>query len=546
MIDPKITRTTRVLIIEHQSMDQGHIKYALQELGFQRIAVAVNVDDAEIKINDHKFDVILCAYDLEKTQDGYFLYEKLKAHKQIPPDVAFLFISAETTPDIVHSIVELQPDDFLAKPFSVSELEKRLEKILRRKSVLKPALALMGGEKYIEALSEVDSVLTQKNLAEFFPYALRIKGELLLTMQRFDEAKEFYQAVLNVQHFNWAHIGLIQTFIALDMDDEAEKNIIDLAFKPESSLAAYDLLASLHMKREDYDDALESVLLARDISPRNQERNKQAFDLSRIVHDYSGQFEAAKHIVKMAKNSLYDKPEHYLNVARAGIDYAMTTQDDGVTEVLHQSQDYLKQLKRQHPKANVAEALTVIQARQYYLKDDIDNAKALLNQLNDAQWEADPIESLLDKAKAFHEVGLHDHALNILDEIESRCEQNPNQGALFLRYIQNQKAEKSAIRMTPKELNNDAVSQYDKGDITNALRRFREAFTLMPKNPSIALNLLQATVVKMREHTLQLDEFDQQRPMIFQCMETLENSSLTDEQIQRYDQIRMILQQWLN
>ncbi|MDU0356053.1 hypothetical protein RS130_21085 [Paraglaciecola aquimarina] len=44
-----------------------------------------------------------------------------------------MFISADTNSDLVQSIIELQPDDFLAKPFTVKDLDRRLGRVLARK-----------------------------------------------------------------------------------------------------------------------------------------------------------------------------------------------------------------------------------------------------------------------------------------------------------------------------------------------------------------------------------------------------------------------------
>ena len=220
----------------------------------------------------------------------------------------------------MHSIVELQPDDFLAKPFTVRELDRRLGRLLTRKQVLKPVYKFIEQGSLDKALLELENFLTEPRNSEFFPLALKLKGELLLACNHYDEAREFYQAIINVQNFTWAQLGLIRSFISLDLDEEAEKLVIELALKQDSMLAAYDLLAALQIKHKEFEDALESVEVASEISPRNIHRHAKALDLSRLTHDYESQFEAAKKIVKIAKNSIHDKPEIYLNVARAGID----------------------------------------------------------------------------------------------------------------------------------------------------------------------------------------------------------------------------------
>lgn len=533
----KLARQSNVLVIDDQVLAKGYMKYSLEELGFQKIEYIDKVNQALQAIRREHYDLIVCSYDLKNEQDGYYLYDQLKIDQEIAPSTAFVFISADTTPDIVHSIVELQPDDFLAKPFTVRELNKRLTRVLMRKQALKEVYLLMEKQQHEKALVYLEKFLGQPNNAEFFPLALKTKGELLELCGYHEQGIEFYEAILNVQKFAWAQLGIIRCLIKTNQDDAAEKRILTLAFKPDCKLAAYDLLTALQIKQQEFDDALESVEVATEISPRNIRRHKTALDLSRITHDYAAQFEAAKRIVKFAKNSIHDKPENYLTVARAGIDFAMTADELQTFKLVKQTTEFLKQLKSSFPKADVDDQVKVIDARLLYLQDETENAKALLSQLTDENWENEALESLLDKAKAFHEVGLIDHSLHMLDSIENRCKNDPQQGDLFMRYVEQEKVEKTSIQSSPKALNNSAVMHYQKGELDEALLVFRQAFTIMPKNPSIALNLLQATAAEVRNIGLS----DNTPKLVKNCIKTIENGSLTQEQEQRYHNVKSYL-----
>lgn len=536
-MNPQLAKETNVLIVDDQVLAKGYMKYSLEELGFTDITYVDKAQLALSKIRHEHFDLIVCSYNLKKDQDGYYLYEQLKHNGELPPSTAFIFISADTTSDLVHSIVELQPDDFLAKPFTVNDLDKRLTRVLSRKKALKNVYKHMEKGQHAKALAEVELFLAEPKNAEFFPLALKTKGDLLLACGQFAQAKDFYLAIINVQAFTWAQLGLVNAHIHLDEDDEAEKLVLRLAFKPDSQLAAYDLLSALQIKQNDFDAALECVVMATEISPRNIRRHRTAMDLSRITHDYETQFEAAKKIVKFAKNSIHDKPENYLNVARAGIDFAMTSDDAETDKLLKQANEYVKQFKAAFPKAELHDQMKVINARLLYLQDEKENAKSLLEQLEDHNWETDSMEALLDKAKAFHELGLYDNSSAILDQIEHRCKKDEQQGSLFLHYVQKEKVERSAIKQTPKELNNSAVNYYQRGDLDEALAVFRQAFTVMPKNASIALNLLQSIAMIAKERGIP----ENARQVITFCIKTLENSQLTEEQEERYHKVRSFL-----
>jgi DNA-binding NarL/FixJ family response regulator len=538
-MNPQLAKDTNVLIVDDQVLAKGYMKYSLEELGFSDITYVDKAQLALSKIRHEHFDLIVCSYNLKKDQDGYYLYEQLKYNGELAPSTAFIFISADTTSDLVHSIVELQPDDFLAKPFTVNELDKRLSRVLTRKKALYPVYKFMEKGHHQRALAEVELFLAEPKNSEFYPLALKTKGDLLLACGQHQQAKDFYLAILNVQSFTWAQLGLVNAHIHLDEDEEAEKLVIRLAFKPDSQLAAYDLLSALQIKQNDFDAALECVVMATEVSPRNIRRHQTAVELSRITHDYETQFEAAKKIVKFAKNSIHDKPENYLNVARAGIDFAMTSDDKETDKLLKQANEYVRQFMAAFPKAELHDQMKVINARLLYLQDEKENAKALLEQLDKHNWETEPLEGLLDKAKAFHELGLHDNSNSILEQIEKRCKRDEKQGSLFLHYVQKEKVERSVIKQTPKELNNTAVNYYQDGDIDQALMVFRQAYTVMPKNPSIALNLLQSIAIVAKERDIP----ENSQAAIKACIATIENSSLTEEQEERYNKVRGFLEQ---
>lgn len=536
-MNPQLAKETKVLIVDDQVLAKGYMKYSLEELGFSDITYVDKAQLALERIRHQRFNLIVCSYNLKKDQDGYYLYEQLKHNGELPPSTAFIFISADTTSDLVHSIVELQPDDFLAKPFTVNELDKRLTRVLSRKKALRSVYRYMEKKQYAKALGEVELFLTEPKNSEFFPLALKTKGDLLLANRQHELARDFFLAILNVQNFTWAQLGLVNAYIHLDEDEEAEKLVLRLAFKPDSQLAAYDLLSALQIKQQDFDAALECVLVATEISPRNIRRHKTALDLSRITHDYENQFEAAKKIVKFAKNSIHDLPENYLNVARAGIDFAMTSDDSETEKLIRQANEYVKQFKAAFPKAELHEQMKVINARLLYLQDEKENARALLEQLDEDRWETDSLEALLDKAKAFHELGWYERAEKVLDQIEQRCIRDEKQGTLFMQYLKQEKQERKDIKHSPKELNNNAVELVSKGQLEEALRVFRQAFVVMPKNPSIALNLLQTLVMEDGNQITGKARED----LVKRCLTTIENGKLTDEQEARYHKVRGLL-----
>ncbi|XOV78858.1 MAG: response regulator [Aestuariibacter sp.] len=530
----KLASRCKVLIIDDQALAHGYIKYPLEQLGFTDLTFIDKLQHAVEAIKTRSYDIIFCAYDIKREKDGYFLYDRLKQENLIPPTTAFIFISADTSSELINSILEQQPDDFLAKPFTIRDLEKRLTRVLMRKRALKNIYHCMNTKKFEEGLEAAKAFLSNNENLQYFPLALKAKGEMLLALERFEDGKTFYRAVLNVQNFNWAQIGLIRCLIALDEDDEAEKHLLRLAFRPDSQLFAYDLLTELNIKQENFDTALESAVVASEVSPRNIRRHEKTVDLSRLTHDYQTQFETSKKIVKAAKNSIYDRPEIYLNVARAGIDFAMTTDEQQCRVLAKQAEEYLHQFEAVADKKAIQQQRDVTQARLYHLQDEPEQARELLEKLTDEELDAMSTNDLLDRAKAYHESGMHEKSDELMDLVEQRMVRESQKNPLFARYVSKEKQERHEIKHTPRELNNSAVKFYKHGNTEEAYKSFSQAFTVMPKNAAIALNLLQTIALKATDGQLTGEE----RKMIDKCIQAIEGGSMDAEQKERFLKVR--------
>jgi tetratricopeptide (TPR) repeat protein len=180
----------------------------------------------------------------------------------------------------------------------------------------------------------------------------------------------------------------------------------------------------------------------------------------------------------------------------------------------------------------------VIDARLHYLKDDTVKAQMLLSDFHTDHAQHHSTEALLDRAKALHEVGLKKESIAILDAISSRQEESADELNLMATYLKQEKEEKETITLSPKTLNNTAVAQYKRGNLEQSYTTFAQAFRVMPKNPSIALNYLQAIIRAKKANAPMLSDTV---AAINKCRETLEITTLSEDQNARYQSVKNIL-----
>lgn len=532
-MDPAVKRDERILIIDDQSLSQSYLRYALEQLNYQNISYADRAQTALNLCKQNAFDLIICAYNLPQGKDGYQLFDELKSTGLQKLGCGLIFISADTDPALVHSVLELQPDEFLAKPFVIRDLQQRIERVLSRKQHLRPVYDLLDMQQYDKALQLLDQQLAQPELHKLYPMLLKVKGDILLQQQDYNTGLTFFRAMLHIQPFGWARIGKARCLLSLHQEQDAFSELEQMLARSETRLFALDCLTELEFRQQHYQQAQQHILTAANIAPRNLLRQQKLLQLSRLNHDYETQYRAARDMVKFARHSMYEQSDLYLNLARASIDFALSSEDsEQQIRLNRQATLSLNTAQRQFSSPASEQALQVLQARLLYLQDQREKARQLLAELS-SDDDIHSLEDALDKAKALHEVGLTEASKTLFNRISSYCAaQQPE--PMLAQYLQQEQQERAAMAHGPRELNNNAVHLYQHGNWQEAFSAFMLAWQVMPKNAGIALNLWQTLLTSPRP----LCPAAQQQALLDQCQQLIENSKLKTEQLQRYQQLK--------
>lgn len=536
-MDSSLKHNERILIIDEQVLSQSFLRYALEQLNYQDITIA---DRPQLALNlcrDHHYDLIICSYNQSGGKDGYHLYEELKLSGLQKHTTGVIFISAETDPTLVHSVIELQPDEFMVKPFVIKDLQTRIERVVQRKTQLRPLYQLLDAHNYPAALLYINAQLSVVSQRKWFPLLLKLKGDILLLQQQYHDAEHYFQAMLAIQPFSWAKMGLVRCYLQLEKEAEAFSELESMLMRSDSRLFALDLLAELEFKQQRYQVAQQHLIDAADLAPRNLLRQQKLLQLSRLNHDYETQYRAAKDMVKFARYSMFEQPDLYLNLARASIDFALSSEDEEQASRLNrQANQNLLQVQKQYSKHDITEQQQILQARLLYLQDHKEKAKALLHDLK-VDSPIRSLEDALDKAKALHEVGLTDASEQLFEHINQFC-LHQQTDPFFTAYLAQEKIERKKMPLSPRELNNNAVQQYQHGHWEQAYTAFSLAHKVMPNNAGIALNLWQTLLTSPRP----LCPATTERQLLLQCQQVIEQARLKPEQQRRYDQLKQKMQ----
>lgn len=525
----------KVMIVDDCEPIRSAVKGMLQKIGFVHITSAANGNQALQIATDTRFDFILADFNLGEGKDGYQLFEELKHKKLLAPHTCFFMISAENRRPYVHGLVELQPDDFLLKPFTYKGLEMRFSRALAKKVALSKVYQGINEGDNDKAISECNTII--KDEPQNALIALRLKGELLVKQGKANRALKLYNNVLKKREASWALLGkAIATLKEGDLVD-AESQLFELLDRDDTRLEAYDWLGRLNITREDTVTAFEMLMEAGKISPRNLFRQRAIANLAIANGETEEAVRAYSRILKDSRFSVFDTPENYLNFARCLLDLSNDSNKLEIAKQITKCTELLKDIdKRFYSEAVRAQEL-VIKARVQVLKGNMEDARNNLEESEKHDSPYDTVDDRLDKAKAYFSTGNLSRSDEIMETLSEVAGQDDLISTTLQVLINKEKASHEELRERIRSLNNEGLALYQKAMYPQSVECFVEAYQYMPSNPSLALNLVQA-ITKVGTFLTQGQNPKEMKAMCQNCVNIIEQSDLSENNMRRYHAIK--------
>ena len=117
----------RILVVEDDALLAESLFRALQQQGY-RVDQARRGHDADNALRNRQYDLLLLDIGLPDI-DGFEVLRRLRSRSDATP--VLVLTAREAIDERVHGL-DLGADDYLTKPFSLSELEARVRALLRR------------------------------------------------------------------------------------------------------------------------------------------------------------------------------------------------------------------------------------------------------------------------------------------------------------------------------------------------------------------------------------------------------------------------------
>lgn len=245
-----------VLVADDSRLVTSSVTTILRQIGFESISYAYKPFDVIHQCRQNAFDIIICDYNFQTQLTGYQLLEELKHARILKSTTVFMFLTGENDYNVVRSIVDSDPDDYLLKPFNKQFFIKRVFSALNRKLVLAPIFEKLTEFDFAGVVRECDEL--QPFHPEYSKLIRKYKASALLKSKQFNKAQEEYESLLEEDDLDWIKTGLASTLIETDQVDEA-KEILSLVKSKKNNPYFHDEMSNIYSIEDDLPNAIDHL-----------------------------------------------------------------------------------------------------------------------------------------------------------------------------------------------------------------------------------------------------------------------------------------------
>ena len=265
VIDHEI-HLARALLVESNALLRSVAAAQLRDVGVGHLSQTSRIKEARLLIEREPFDIIVCNREFEGLDDnGQDLLDELRRENLLPHRTVFLMVTAQARYHHVVEAAEASMDGFLVRPYTAGLLSDRLREARQRKRELADVLqALDSGQ------NELALARALKRFQEQMPYATycgRLVAELLLRMNKPDDAARMFDKLARPQGAAWARLGLARCGLARADLPLARKTVAEVLKDEPDNADAHDLMGRIMVEQSDFDAALNAYRHASALTP---------------------------------------------------------------------------------------------------------------------------------------------------------------------------------------------------------------------------------------------------------------------------------------
>lgn len=192
----------RVLIIEDQKAFQVMLKGLLINLGAKEVDAKRTGEAGIAAYARRPYDIMLVDYNLGRGKNGRQVLEELRQRGMLKPETLFFIITGDNTRPMVLSALELQPDDYLTKPFSHRVLHARLLRAYKRRMWLRDVFKTLFNKDYQQCITACQKHIDAQS--RYANYCQKLQIELFNKTGQLEAADAAIARLLEEGGQSWA------------------------------------------------------------------------------------------------------------------------------------------------------------------------------------------------------------------------------------------------------------------------------------------------------------------------------------------------------
>ncbi len=494
-----------ILLVEDNPVLRKSIRDMLYGLNADAIVEADSGVAAVNAMAKTTFEIVLCDYNLGPGKNGQQVLEEARHRKLIDYRSIFILISSEQSTGAVLGAMDSKPDEYLTKPFNAQQLISRLNRHFVRREYLAAIEKAMAKGDLAQAIRQCD-VLLERGDMKMRLHLLKMRAELATSAGDFETARQIYREVLQHRDLPWARLGLAVIDFQTNDIEQAIAGLQTLVADNPMLMEGYDWLTRAYEVLDRHQEVEQVLAQALELSPQSILRQKKFAEAA----DKNGNLEVAekayKAAVKLGKHSVHGSCSDYAGLAKL---YAKTNAGEEALKTLNELRQEYANLPEAELRAATLEAdLFRAQGDEEAAQRALEKALELCGRLGskaprELQLEVARscfLNEQLGKAEAILHGLIHNHIddepfLNNLRAMQSEIGMHNHSEILI------QKTKQVLVAT-----NNKGVALYKQGKFDEALDLFEQAFSVMPENKTIILNMLKIII-----HDLKVNPFDEDK-----------------------------------
>ena len=247
-----------VLIVDDSFNMRALMRKMVRTLGFGEILEADSGIKALEALSQKLVDLVLCDWNMPGLK-GIDVLKYVRSREETR-NLPFIMVTAEMSEAIVAEAAESEVDDYMVKPFSLAELQARIQKIIKIQEeisdidvLLKRGVAYVATEQYKKASVEFKKAQLMNPKS---PRTLLEIGRLYMKQGLDGRAREYFERAVHFSpRFLRGHEELAQLHLALGNTDKYIEHMEEAVKISPRNLERKLILGDAHMQNGNTEEA---------------------------------------------------------------------------------------------------------------------------------------------------------------------------------------------------------------------------------------------------------------------------------------------------